>query len=235
MGPDGGSDGGATDDAGHADASGEGGVADACAGFTCGSGATCASFDQNVELPFVDNSTGGGSTAVTTDHPVSCPGALEADLPETGAAFARGTASLALPAGAGTTAHVVLDAYVWLPSNANGAFAAMMLHSGASDMVQVTHDTSGNWHLHVSASDQDVPITPNAGAWNHMILDVTFSVDTGTGQATLTYDGGKPATISDRTMQSSVVGALSVELGLGGTGVAQAMKAYYDDVSVSTK
>ena len=226
VGPDGGSaDAAPPDDAGHADASGEAGVADACAGFVCTAG-LCASFDQSLELPFADNSTGGGATAITTDHAVSCPAALEADLPQTGASFARAAASAMAPASTGTTAHVVVDAYVWLPANANGAFAAMAIRSGASDQVQITHDTSNSWHLHVGASDRDAPITPVEGAWNHMILDVTFSSDTGVGQASLTYDGGQPAVIDDRTMTSSVAGTVSVELGLAGTAVGQAMKAF---------
>ena len=218
----------------------EGGSADACSPSPplCAQTMTCVNFDQGSISPFQDKSQAPGAIHLIQDQFRSCPTSLESDLPFTGATPGRGVANFDMPGLSLSNPEVVLDLWVMLPTQPDGAFSAFALYAGDSSVG--LHYANGKWLLHVDASNQDQGITPGTGQWNHMRLDVVFSTDTGIGKATLNYDDvngnpGPPANVADRTWGGSPtnqVGELGATLGIEGL-AQQEIKVDYDDVQLT--
>jgi hypothetical protein len=235
--PDSGSDSGSTE--GGVEAGGP----DACAvPQACLPNQICLDFDHSASYsPFVDASKNGGKVEISSDQFVTCPHSMLSTVPIATATTPPSAAVAGvIPIQQLATAHGHLEADVYLPEKTPGAAGYLTIAANAdlNTVVMLGVSQGGDWALYVQATTNAVTIQPRVGAWNHVVLDVTYSSSGGTGKATLQYTDTtgttKTAQISDSTLPggTNVVTSVAAGVGIQPTGAStDSVSAYYDDVA----
>jgi hypothetical protein len=241
-----GSDGGGPTEGSVIGDSGLAGEAEAGCGSFCAlhtNALLCADFDQQAAMQppsgwNVMAST--GATVIVSDAQAeSCDHSLLSELPVLPSTGGTAAATQQVHV-TGTSPHVVVDLWVYLPAQDSTSFVTYFSQQlGSGSPIGLTHHGDSSWYLDSNPPccviNQPLTTPPLVGAWNHMVLDVVYGTS---GMASLAYEGSDMqahvVTYTGGILIASGAAAATVSLGMVAPGTTEAgFSAYYDNVFVT--
>lgn len=240
------SDGGGSTEGGVASDSALAADADAGCGSFCAlhpDALLCSDFDEQAVMqpPSGWNvmASTGATVLVSNAQAESCDHSVLSELPVLGSngGTAEATQQVHIT---GTSPHVVLDLWVYLPVQDTTSFVTYFSQQlGGGSPIGLAHHGDSTWYLNSNPPccviDQPLTTPPLVGAWNHMVLDVVYGTS---GMASLAYEGSDMqahvVTYTGGILVPTGAAAATVLLGMVAPGTTQAsFSAYYDNVLVT--